>query len=64
MFKYLFIALVGFWVFRRVFKTPNNTDRDSTPPPDNTAKPQQPNTKNSNVDHSKGGEYVDYEEVE
>ncbi len=64
MFKYLLIALVAYWVFKRVFKVADAVKRDGQTPQDDRARPQQPNSKNSNVDHSKGGEYVDYEEIE
>ncbi|MGK0368641.1 MAG: hypothetical protein ACJAYZ_000506, partial [Bacteroidia bacterium] len=33
-------------------------------PPQSGGPTQQPPNKKPNIDHSKGGEYVDYEEVE
>jgi len=62
MFKYLLIALVAYWVFKRVFKVADAVKRDGQPTQDNRSR--QNNNKKSNIDHSKGGEYVDYEEVE
>ena len=63
MFKYLLIALVGYWVFRRVFKVADAVKRDGRPAPDENITSEKPKSK-SNIDHSKGGQYVDYEEVE
>ncbi len=63
MFKYLLIGLVAYWVFKRIFKVADAVKRDRKPPQDDSATPTPPNKK-PKIDHSKGGEYVDYEEVE
>jgi hypothetical protein len=62
IFKYLLIGLVAYWVFKRIFKVADAVKRDGKPPQDDTATP--PPNKKPNIDHSKGGEYVDYEEVD
>ncbi|MFT5952092.1 MAG: hypothetical protein ACI9AU_000808 [Bacteroidia bacterium] len=63
MFKYLLIGLIAYWVFKRVFKVADAVKQDRNPPQSDRPSPPQPNKK-PNIDHSKGGEYVDYEEVE
>jgi hypothetical protein len=63
MFRYLLIGLVAYWLFKRVFKVADAVKRDGKPPQNDTATPKSPNKK-SQIDHSKGGEYVDYEEIE
>lgn len=63
MFKYLLIGLVAYWVFKRIFKVADAVKRDGKPPQGDSATPPPPNKK-PNIDHSKGGEYVDYEEVD
>ena len=63
MFKYLLIGLVAYWVFKRIFKVADAVKRDGKPPQDDSDTPPPPNKK-PNIDHSKGGEYVDYEEVD
>ncbi len=63
MFKYLLIGLVAYWVFKRIFKVADAVKRDRKPPQDDSATPKPPDKK-PNIDHSKGGEYVDYEEVD
>ena len=62
MFKYLLIVLIGYWVFKRVTRVADAVKRDGRPPEDKH--PNSNKKKNTNIDHSKGGEYVDYEEVE
>jgi hypothetical protein len=63
MFKYLLIGLIAYWVFRRVFKVADAVKQDGKPTQSDRPKQQPPNKK-PNIDHSKGGEYVDYEEVD
>jgi hypothetical protein len=63
MFKYLLIGLVIYWVSRRIFRVADAVKRDSVPPQNEPKTTNPPNTK-STIDHSKGGEYVEYEEVE
>jgi hypothetical protein len=63
MFKYLLIGLVAYWVFKRIFKVAEAVKKDGNPP-QSGGPTQQPPKKKPNIDHSKGGEYVDYEEVE
>jgi len=54
---------VAYWVFKRIFKVADAVKRDGKPPQDDSNTPPPPNKK-PNIDHSKGGEYVDYEEVD
>ncbi len=63
IFKYLLIALVGYWVFRRVFNIADAVKRNGHPAPKENIPSDKPKNK-SNIDHSKGGQYIDYEEVE
>ncbi|MBT6234724.1 MAG: hypothetical protein HOI49_01360 [Bacteroidetes bacterium] len=60
MFKYIIIGLVVYWLYKRTFSSAKRPNRQQ---PGGIPRPSQPN-KQSTVDHSKGGEYVDYEEVE
>ncbi len=62
-FKYLLLVLVGYWIYKRVFRVVDAVKRDGQPPQDSKARPTESNNK-SNIDHSKGGEYVDYEEID
>ena len=62
MFKYLLIVLIGYWVFKRATRVADAVKRDGRPTENQKSKPNK--KTDTNIDHSKGGEYVDYEEVE
>ena len=63
MFKYLLIALIGYWVFKRIFNVADAVKRDGRPASNDNIPSDKPKNK-SNIDHSKGGQYIDYEEAE
>ena len=65
MFKYLILGLLAYWIYKRIFRVADAVRQDgNASSTDRTAKPTNTPPQKSNMDHSKGGEYVDYEEVE
>ncbi len=63
MFKYVLVTLIAYWLIKRVFRVADAIKRDSPKQP-NYTKEADHTTSKSSVDHSKGGEYIDFEEVE
>lgn len=59
--RFLVIGILVYWIFKRIFKVADAVKRDGQPI--SNKPPVKPKSK-SNIDHSNGGEYVDFEEIE
>lgn len=63
MFRYILIGLIAYWVIKRIARVVGAIQKDGPDKPNNTTTRRKAPGQ-SNIDHSKGGEYVDYEEIE
>ena len=62
-FKSLLLALIGYWIYKRVFRVVNAVKEDGQPQQRRRPAPK-PSNKKPSLDHSSGGDYVDYEEID
>ena len=61
-FKSLLVVLIGYWIYKRVFRVVDAVKQDGKPKQTKNSTTRQ--QRKTSSDHTNKGEYVDYEEVE
>jgi hypothetical protein len=62
-FKSLLLVLIGYWIYKRVFRVVDAVKQDGNPQQSKTTTIRKKSNKRPKLDHSDGGDYVDYEEI-